>query len=86
VFDSSRAGQGFPDLVVRAPMRWCTGKNNRGRKDDQTFAHIVLMEVKTARGKLTADQQKFIAQWPEVVIVRSVAEALLAVGVGEGRG
>ena len=40
-----------------------------------------LMEVKTARGGLTPDQQRFIADWPETIVARSVDEALAAVGV-----
>lgn len=63
---TSTVGQGFPDLVVRLPG---------------CCALIMLMEVKTADGKLTPDQKEFIALWPETVEVRSVDEALLAVGV-----
>lgn len=41
---------------------------------------LTLLEVKGPKGKLTAAQQKAIAAgWP-IVIVRSVAEALDAVG------
>lgn len=66
VKDTSRVGQGFPDLVVRASNR---------------LERILLMEVKDPKGKLTPDQEQFLAEWPETVIVRSVSEALKAVGV-----
>lgn len=70
VFDTSRCGGGFPDLVVRATKRdiWQTPR-------------ILLVEVKTPRGKLTEDQKRFIADWPETVVVDSVDAALRAVGI-----
>lgn len=68
VADTARVGQGFPDLVVRVPQ-WGPA------------CSLILMEVKTARGKLNAEQERFIEDWPEVVVVRSVDEALAAVGV-----
>ena len=72
VKDTSRVGQGFPDLIVRA------------RKGDiWQSPRILLMEVKSARGKLNAEQKEFIASWPETLVVRSVSEALAAVGVRE---
>jgi hypothetical protein len=40
-----------------------------------------LIEVKTPRGRLTPDQQRFIADWPETIVARSVDDALAAVGV-----
>lgn len=64
VFDTSRCGGGFPDLVVRAVGPKC---------------RILLMEVKSARGKMTWDQQRFLLDWPETIIVRSVEEALVEV-------
>jgi hypothetical protein len=70
VSDTSGVGRGFPDLVVRAT-----------KGDIWRTPRILLMEVKTAKGKLTPDQEQFIADWPEVVVVRSVDEALAAVGV-----
>ena len=77
VSDTSRVGQGFPDLVVRAPMFYdgVAGEYN------WRFARVLLMEIKEPKGKLTPDQEQFIAEWPETVIVRSVEEALAAVGV-----
>lgn len=66
VKDTSGVGRGFPDLVVRLPGR---------------CSLIVLMEVKTAKGKLTPDQEEFFALWPETLEVRSVADALMAVGM-----
>lgn len=42
---------------------------------------LVLLEVKTAKGKLTPDQELFDAVgWP-VRVVRTVDEALQAVGI-----
>ena len=35
---------------------------------------LTLVEVKSCRGRLTPDQERFHAQWP-VVVVRSPAEA-----------
>lgn len=68
VFDLSRVGDGCPDLLVSCGRR-------RGLPD------LILMEVKTAKGRLTSHQQEFEAQgWP-VFIVRSVDEALAVVGV-----
>ena len=42
---------------------------------------VFLMEVKSEHGKLTFEQQTFRRNWPEVAVVRSVAEALALVGV-----
>lgn len=67
VKDTSRVGDGFPDLIVR---HWGCGR-----------PQISLMEVKTSTGKLTAKQLIFFAEWPETVVVRSVKEALLALGM-----
>lgn len=41
---------------------------------------IVLLEVKTAKGKLTEQERAFLAEWP-VEIVHDIDEALRAVGV-----
>jgi hypothetical protein len=70
VSDTSRVGQGFPDLVVR---HFCCDGCKEWR--------VKLMEIKEPKGKLTPDQEQFIQDWPETVIVRSVQEALAAVGV-----
>jgi hypothetical protein len=40
---------------------------------------LFLLEVKTTRGQLTADQMTFHKRWP-VAIVRSVDDALDAIG------
>jgi hypothetical protein len=40
---------------------------------------LFLLEVKTTRGKLTADQMTFHKRWP-VAIVRTVDDALDAIG------
>jgi hypothetical protein len=42
-----------------------------------------LLEVKSSRGKLTSSQEDWIQDWRgRVFIVRSVDDALMAVGVG----
>ena len=41
-----------------------------------------FLEVKTEKGKLTAEQETFFAEWRgQAQVVRSVEEALLAVGM-----
>ena len=68
VLDLSRVGQGCPDLLVSLPSRRC-------------LPALVLMEIKTAKGRVTQDQIKFeAAGWP-VFMVRSVEEALACVGL-----
>ena len=68
VLDLSRVGAGCPDLLVSC--------RRRGGLPD-----LLLMEVKTAKGKFSADQRKFEALgWP-VFVARSVEEALKIVGV-----
>lgn len=70
VLDLSRVGSGCPDILVSVGGR------------------LILMEIKiplgprggASKSKLTPDQEAFRRQWP-VVVVRSVAEALLATGV-----
>lgn len=63
VLDLSRVGAGCPDLLVSLPQR--------GRVPE-----LMLMEVKTARGKLNAAQRIFESEgWP-VFVVRTVDEAL----------
>ncbi len=66
VLDLSRVGGGCPDLLVSC-ARW--------------GGLPTLIEVKTARGTLTADQRAFMAVGWRVVIVRTVDEALRLVGV-----
>jgi hypothetical protein len=69
VLDMSRLGRGAPDLLVSCPAR---GK----------APQLVLLEIKTDTGTHTPAQQDFAAVgWP-VCTVRSVAEALRAIGVG----
>lgn len=63
VLDLSRVGDGCPDLLVSLPQR--------GRVPE-----LMLMEVKTSRGKMNAAQRIFEADgWP-VFVVRSVDDAL----------
>jgi len=43
---------------------------------------MVLLEIKAGKGKLTPEQVAFHAAWPgRIVVVRTVSEALRAVGV-----
>lgn len=70
VLDLRSVGLGSPDLLVRAARDVLAGR----------WPAYVLMEVKTARGKLRPEQQAFIARWPETVVVRSVEDALRAIG------
>jgi len=44
-------------------------------------SRVVLIEVKEPKGKLRPDQEAFLRDWPETIIVRSVSDALRAVGV-----
>lgn len=74
VFDTSRVGHGFPDLVVRAGTFRCVSGG-------PSYGKYLLLEVKTARGRLTPEQKEFRRTWPEVAVVRSVAEALTLVGI-----
>jgi len=41
---------------------------------------LFLLEVKMPGGTLTPDQVRFHADWPDVQVVRSVDEALAAIG------
>ena len=60
VLSLASVGGGVPDLLVLEPS---------GRR-------LGLVEVKREKGKLTGDQEQFIAQgWP-VTIIRSVEDAL----------
>jgi Holliday junction resolvase len=62
VKDTSAVGGGFPDIIV-------------GIKG-QTKNTNVLIEIKSAKGRLRPDQEKFIAKWQgNVAVVRTVAEA-----------
>jgi hypothetical protein len=65
----SDLGRGMPDLMVGY-----TPPNGK----PQTY----LLEVKTAAGKLTADEHKWHMLWRgQVAIVRSVEDALRVIGV-----
>lgn len=76
VLDLSKVGKGCPDLLVRLGcyVNCSDGIGTRSGK-------YVLLEVKTARGQLRTAQKAFQAQWPETLVVRSVEEALMAIGV-----
>ncbi len=63
---------GVPDLIVGY-----IGTDGRSRN--------LLMEVKTAKGRLEPEQETFLATWPgPALVVRSVEEALRAIGVDVG--
>lgn len=67
-----------PDLLVRCGAFQTVSDGPSG----QRWGKYVLMEVKAAKGKLKPGQHDFRVLWPETVIVRSVAEALAAIGAG----
>lgn len=67
------------------------GGNGRGGLPDLLVAHprcgARLLEVKSARGRLNDAQSAWHARWalaggPPVAVVRTVAEALAAIGIG----
>lgn len=66
------SAKGVPDLLVGTPAQ--TGHDGLGA--------IVLMEVKTTKGKLTDDQEIFFDVWADypVYVVRTADDALKAVG------
>jgi hypothetical protein len=66
VRSTAEIGEGFPDLLVRPPGR---------------MASLIQMETKMPKGKLEPDQVKYLTEFPETLIVRSVEDALRAVGV-----
>ena len=73
VFITSCVGSDFPDLVVGTTGRLPEWVKHNGS--------TVLMEIKTKDGKLSEGQQSFIRDFRGAcVVVRSVEEALLAVG------
>ena len=94
VKDASRVGQGFPDLIVRVPPRFAFVSSTMqpqieavgydptppGTSNPLRW-RILLMEVKGRKGRLTPDQEEWMQEWPETIIVRSIDEALQAVGV-----
>jgi len=58
-------GGGIPDLLVATPS-----------------GETLLVEVKSAKGSLTPEQEQWISRWRgRVAVVRTVEEALAAVGV-----
>lgn len=67
-------GCGVPDLLVGGSMP-CPNCERKVRQNK-------LLEVKTATGKLTRDQQIFHRTWAgRIEVVRTVDEALKAVGI-----
>lgn len=62
VFDCSRLGSSFPDMLVRIPTR-------RGPV-------LSLVEVKTATGDLSLGQARFLRDWGEgcVAVVRNAGD------------
>lgn len=75
------SGKGLPDLLVGI-----TNTHLRfHRRDDEGYLENVpiniLMEVKAPKAKLTADEITWHSEWRgQVVIVRSVADALRVIG------
>ena len=70
VFDMSRVGGGFPDLLVvfKRGGVW----------------HVYLMEVKTEHGKLNSLQREFFREYPfkdGICMIRTPAEALAVIGL-----
>lgn len=64
-----KVASGFPDLVV-------------GRRAGLAGPTSFLLEIKKPGGRLTPDQQEFIAQWRgHYAVVESVEQALEAVGL-----
>jgi hypothetical protein len=70
-----------PDLLVRCGAFQCITDSYQGQHG-RVWGKYVLMEVKAAKGKLKPGQTDFHRLWPETVIVRSVADALAAIGAG----
>ena len=73
VLSLAAVGKGCPDLLV-----FYGGVSYRAHD-----SHLFLLEVKSAKGKLTPDQVEFHRDWP-VIVVHNELEALRAVGaIGE---
>ena len=73
VLSLAAVGKGCPDLLVYYGGT-CYASHN---------SHLFLLEVKSAKGKLTPDQVEFHRDWPAIV-VHNELEALRAVGaIGE---
>jgi len=71
VLSLAPVGDGCPDILAVKPFHG--GGSLAIRREWSSWA---LIEVKTEKGKLTKDQQKFRDQgWP-VTVIRSVQEAL----------
>lgn len=68
-----------PDLLVRCGAYQCIADGYQGQHG-RVWGKYVLMEIKTVRGRVKAGQSAFHALWPETVIVRSVSDALAAIG------
>ncbi len=78
VLSLAKLGNGAPDLLV------CYGFGSTTAKPYYPPS-FVLMEVKKGKGKLRPAQVGFHSRWP-VSTVRSVDEALAAIGVGRVSG
>jgi hypothetical protein len=63
---------------------WSLAPLGKGKADllacHLATGRLVLMEVKSRRGRLTADQLAVHQRWP-IQVVRSVDEAMKAIGV-----
>ena len=69
VLDLHTVGDGCPDVLIY----------KRGVPSPGRAVGFWLVEIKSARGKFTPQQQAFHRRWP-VQVVRSEAEALALVG------
>jgi hypothetical protein len=69
VVDTSRLGDGFPDLLVIGPG---------------DYGQVMLMEVKATGGRLTPDEVLFMSTYPgPTAIVRTGQEAISAMQIME---
>ena len=70
VKDLHIVGKGVPDLLVAHPQ--CAGNTN------------FLFEVKTQRGRLTPDEDRFFNEWPgQKDVIHSAEDALRIMGLME---
>ena len=82
VQDLHEVGQGCPDLLVGVPSYYTMIDPENGERFMVNASHNILLEVKSAHGKLNEREAAWHADWRgQVCIVRSVDEALAAVGI-----
>lgn len=78
----ARRDENEPEIVAALELAGCRVKRGNwvdliAQRGSQTF----LIEVKTQRGRLTGLQRALIAQGWKIHVVRTVTEALQAVGL-----